>query len=253
MANYYIMPEAMVCDWNAEGVFPTVDQIAYRASHEGHGSEKAFRFDGFENHQTDNPNVVHTYQSDTYLKFEKLFTSGTLAVGDAFVLGMVDSLAELDFLAVEQLNTVPGLTLKITALDQNLAVVEDEGISIDFSNAKVGNRWETQPVQKYNYDESGTLKMAGRGEAFWLVAIVESLPAEDEWFTDCGNSCIPHFRANLRYEDLCLLFGLEDCAPQDVKDAYDAAMASFADDIVFWNDIKVNKNSGGWGDCDPAP
>jgi hypothetical protein len=248
MANYFIMPKAQTVDWSGTNVFPDVDQFAYRAAHEGHGSEKALRVDMFENHQTDNPNVVHTYASETCLRFQKLVTEGTLQVGDYFILGMIDPLAELDFLAVEQLNTVPGLQLKIMALDSTLAAVEDEGIVIDFTNAKVGNRWATQPVQKYNYNEAGTNVLAARGEVFWLAARVEALPVD--WFDECEcGCCIPHFKAHLRYEDLCLPFGMEACAPQDVKDAYDAAMALFTGTIVLWRDIEVDKSLGGWAGC----
>jgi hypothetical protein len=252
MANYYIMPKAQVVGWDSQNKLPTPDIVSYRAAHEGHGSEKALRVHMFEDSATTNPTVVHTYQSDNYLRMKTIYENGTLEVGDTFIFGIVDSLAELDFLAVEQINTVPGFQIQLTALDQNFAVVEAEGISIDFTNAKTGNRWDTQPVQKYNYDESGDNAVAGRGEYFYLAGVVEALP--EEWFSDCDNSCLPEFTAHLRYEDLCLPYRMEGCAPQDVIDAYDAALADFTDDIVLWQDIAIVKG-GGWSDgCStPAP
>ena len=240
MARYFFMPKAQTFDGMTHTV-PDVDQHAYRPAHEGHGSEKALRFDGFEDFATDNPLVQHEFKPDNCCKFQYLVANDMLAVGDRFVLGMIDPLFRLDFLSVEQCNTIDGLTLKITAVDGLLASVEDEGIEIDFSNAKTDPcRWDVQPVQTFGYNNHGTAASFGRSEIVWLVAEVVALPTE--WLDGCSSCDIPAFSARLHYDDLCLLQGLQTCAPQDVKDAYDAAWAAITDELILWQDIPCDQS-----------
>jgi len=248
------MPQAQVCDWDGESVFPNVDQYSYR-NVEGHGSEKAFRYNGFEKTRTSNPNVLHTYESDDYLRFEQIFQSGELEVGDQFVLGIgAPELTELDSIFVRQRNTIEGLELKITVIDGNYAEVEDEGISIDFSNGCTNERWDVQPVQKFRYDNSGTNALAGENELFWLVAEVVSLPAADEWFTDCDNSDLPDFQVRVHYNDSCLNPLESTAAPVDVYQSWAAAVDALSTDVIIWRDIEVSKGSGGFGrTLPPAP
>lgn len=246
MANIYVLNQALVADWSGECVFPNVDQLGYRDV-EGHGARKAYRFDGFEFAQTDNPNVIHTYKSDDYLRFEKLFQDGTLKVDDKFVLGIAaPALSELDDIWVRQNNTIEGLQLKITVYDHLLAPVEDEGIVIDFSNKIEDGRWLVDPVKKFRYNNVGTAAYASENKVFWLVAEVVALPEPDAWFTDCVDSCIPNISVRTHYLPACLTADLIECAPKDVYDAWIDAFEALTDTIILWDDIKVRKSSGGF-------
>jgi len=250
----YVMDQALVCDWNADSVFPNVDQYSYRGV-EGHGSEKAFRYNGFEKTRSKNPNILHTYQSDDYLRLEQIFTEGTLAVGDQFVLGVgAPELTELDSIFVRQRNTIPGLELAITVLDGNYAPVEAEGITIDFSNGCTDGRWDAQPVQKFRYDNSGANALAGENELFWLVAEVVALPAADQWFTDCADSDLPDFQVRVHYNDSCLNSTQGTCAPIDVYQAWATAVEGLTDPVVLWKDIEVQKRpNSGFRGVKPVP
>lgn len=240
MPNYFFMDKSLL----AGRKIPTPDTIVQRGAWEGHNSGKQLKVNAFENSQSDDPDVNHTTASDTCLRFKKLYNDGTLAEGDRFVLGLVTSLTELDMLVAEQENTVPGLQLKITVLDHMFAQVEDEGLLLDFSNAEVDGRWATQPVHAYNYDESTDLLKAGRGEYFYLVAEIAVLP--ENWFDECGSCCcpLPELSARLHYQPLCVNTGLDTCAPQDVLDAYNAAIEAFEDanTIYIWDNIEVMKD-----------
>ena len=248
----YAMPQVEVNDWNGKDAFPTVDQYSYRQV-EGHGSEKAFRYNGFEKTRTNNPNVLHTYQSDDYLRFERLFTSGNLAVGDSFILGIgAPEMTELDFIVVRQRNTIAGLTLKITVMDGNFQPVEDEGIEIDFSETCTNGRWNNQPVQKFRYDNSGTNAMAGENELYFLVAEIVTLPDVNDWFTDCANSELPQFQVRVHYNDSCLNATEDTAAPVSVYNAYAAAVNALTEQIIVWREIPVSKGTGGFDEL-PAP
>ena len=248
----YVMPQALVSDWNGDDVFPNADQYSYR-NVEGHGPEKAFRYNGFEKTRSNNPNILHTYASDTYLRMQKIFVSGELEVGDQFVLGIgAPELTELDSIFVRQRNTVEGLELKITVIDGNYATVEDEGITIDFSNGCTGGRWDEQPVQKFRYNNAGSGALAGENELFWLVAEVVALPAQGEWLSDCSGGDLPEFEARVHYNDSCLAPTQSTVAPVDVYNAWASAVAGLTTDVVLWKDIEVSKTGGGFGATLPS-
>ncbi len=245
MANYFIMHNATVTEFGGKSVLPKPDNIAYRGASEGHNADKQLRISAFEDsHAQGDTTVNHTIRSDTYLRFKKLSDEATLAVGDFFIHGIVPNLSELDILSVEQHNTVDGLQLKPMLLDSTFNPVEDEGIVIDFANKCVDGRWDTQTAQSFNYDEGGTNTKALRGEFFFFATRVEALPVD--WLADCGGCpCeLPEFSARVKYEDLCLMQGLDTCAPKDVNDAYNAAIVTFmaANTVVMWDDIQVAKD-----------
>lgn len=248
----YVMPQAQVCDWDGEYVFPNADQYSYRQV-EGHGSEKAFRYNGFEKTRTRNPNVLHTYQSDDYLRFQRIFTSGELEVGDMFILGIgAPELTELEAIVVRQRNVVNGLQLRFSVLDGNYVSVGGD-LSVDFSNGCTDGRWDTQPVQKFRFDNSGNQLLAGENELFWVVAEVEGLPAQGEWLTDCSNDELPQFDLRVQYRDTCLNPTEGTCAPVDVYQAWAAAVQALATDVVIWRDIQVNKGRGGFDEVKTLP
>ncbi len=253
MANYYIMPNATIDGFGGRVELANPDNIAYRGASEGHNADKQLRVCAFENSQAQNDFTVnHTLPSDTYLRFKKLVTEGTLQVGDFFVYGLIPNLSELDVLSVEQLNTVAGLQLKPMVLDSVFAPVEDEGLVIDFANECVNGRWDTQPAASYNYDEAGENLKALRGEFFYFATRVEAIDVA--MFDECSCPCpLPEFCARIKYEDLCLMQGLDICAPTDVKAAYDAAIVPFlaANEVIMWNDIVVNKDTVMFGCYEP--
>lgn len=247
MANAYVMPQAMVCNWDGESSFPNVDELSYR-NVEGHGPEKAFRYNGFEKSRSANPNIFHTYQSDDYLRLSKLFQEGNLAVGDYFILGIAaPELTELDSLWVRQSNTVAGFGLDIKVKDFTFADVAPV-IPVDFTNAcdPVTGRWLVNPVQKQRFDNSANLLFTGENEVYWLVAEITSLPAAGDWFTECEESALPSFQVRAHYNDSCLSPEGHTCAPLDTHDEWVAAVAALADDIVIWSDIAVDKRKGGF-------
>lgn len=245
MANFYIMHNASVTQFGGKKVLAAPDNISFRGASEGHNAEKQLRIEAFEDSQAqDDFTVHHTLPSDTYLRFKKLIEEGTMVVGDYFIHGIVPNLSELDIMSVEQKNTIDGLQLKPMVLDSLFAPVEDEAIVMDFANKCVNGRWDTQPVASFNYTEDADALKALRGEWFYFATRIEALPTD--WFDDCaGCPCsLPEFSARVKYEDLCLMQGLDACAPKDVKDAYDAGIVTFLDgnEVVFWEDIVVAKD-----------
>lgn len=248
MSNYFIMHNASVTKFGGEKVLAAPDNIAFRGAAEGHNADKQLKIQAFEDSQADYDFTVnHTLKSDMYLRFEKLITEGTMVVGDYFIHGLIPNLSELDMLSVEQLNSMDGLQLKAMVLDSTFAPVEDESIVLDFANKQVDGRWDTQPAASFKYNKDGLVDVSAlRGEFYYFATRIEALPVSPAWFEDCSacKCALPEFSARVKYNDLCLMQGLDVCAPQDVKDAYDAAIAIFlaANTVVFWEDIRVFKD-----------